>query len=125
MMPDSINFKFPCDSFNDILHYFTLVPVMHTFFSVVAEYVNTSSLERLTLFCAFHFSLLFLPYNKTAIFLMQRNQEKPLSFVKFIITNPSPTLTPKHLCHLISPVIVFDSETLSEEERNGRPSNRN
>lgn len=105
MMPDSINFKFPCDSFNDVLHYFTLVPAMHTFFYVVAEYVNTSSLERLTLFCAFHF--LSCSYHTTKLLSswckeIKRNRFLLLNLLSQIHLLPLPQNTYVISYHLLS-----------------------
>lgn len=111
-----LNFKFLCNSFNDIWHYSTLVLTMHTFFYFVTEYINTSSLERLALFCSVHFLSCCYHTKK----LLSSRWKKSLSFVNFIITRPSPTLTQKlrKTSSYIPPINHFwVSEWPSEEEK--------
>lgn len=68
--------------------------------------VNMSSLERLTLFCYIHFFLVPTIQQNRYLLDVKKSRRKPLSFVKYIITNPYPTLIPRQSgkCHLPSPI---------------------
>lgn len=96
---------------------------MHTFFCFVTEYINTSSLERLALFCSIHF-LSCCYHTKNCYLLDERNLFLLLTLLSQVHLLPLPKNSGKHHLTSLTPITSKSlNDPLRREE--GKPGNGN